>query len=202
MTTSSQKSNNGVIVALAIALIAVIGYCIYLKTQAPASLVKASAGPFVNAPSQFRFGYFRHPEEDYTAIDDINRYRNHKEGKDPNMVIYDTSDIINYFNCIWPTLTQTAAPDGYHWAVGFYFVRKYDSTEQDTVLDFYVTPTLVDGGVGQIKHAIDFDTAYDKKLYYQHDPHYPCAIPQEILKPQTASGSDSGNSYDAGQLWP
>jgi hypothetical protein len=202
MTTSTQKSNIGIIVILAIALIAAIGYCIYLKTQASASLVNTTTGNSGRVAPRLIFDKFIHPMEDDSAVGDIKAYRNHKGKNDPNMVIYDSSDISNYFSCIWPTLTQTTPPNGYHWAVGFYFVRKYDSTKQDTVLDFYVTPTLVDSTIGHIRHAIDFGTEHDNKLYYQHDPKYPCASHQGALNPQTGSGSDAGNAYDAGELWP
>jgi hypothetical protein len=202
MTTSTRNSNIPVIVILAIALIAAIGYCIYLKTQTQASLVNTPHGNPGGATSQISFDNFRHPREDNDAVGDIESYRHHKGKNDPNMVIYDSADISNYFSCIWGNLTQTPPPNGYHWAVGFYFVRKYDSTKQDTVLDFYVTPTLVDSTIGHIRHVIDFDSNYQNKLYYQHDPKYPCASLLPGFNPQTGSGSEAGNSYDAGELWP
>jgi hypothetical protein len=146
---------------------------------------------------------FIQPVPDIVCEGDIDLYRHGKKANDPDMVIYEKSDIVNYFKCVWPKLTRKTPPANYHWALGFYFVEKLvDTPNNIRKLDFYVTPTLVQQTTDPTHRPIDFFTNYGNTQYYEPNPTLTCGStpPAGTSKPRTGSGS--GNSYDAGQLSP
>ena len=202
MSTQREKSKNVIIVLLATALILAVGYCLFLSAKSSGHLVTSADTTQMAHVPQFSYNKFVHPVADEDAVHDIVAYRHKKGAHDADVVFYEKSEIDNYFSCIWPSLTKaTSLPDGCHWAVGFYFVRKWDSIRNDSVLDFYVIPTIVHPTIDNLNNKpYDFLENYTNTSYYQHDPKYPCAAPAPNALPRTVP--DSGNSYDAGQLWP
>lgn len=101
-------------------------------------------------------------------------------------VYYDTADLRNYLDQIFPRLIQAMGDSvDFKWKVGFHFMRK--QTDKGSRMDVLVVPT-------RVRNDTVFDFFTHRHLYVMS----PITVPASEKKPPCTNCP----GYDAGQLWP